>query len=147
VGFGDNSGNNTTERIVSSIIMVAGVIGFSFASGSLAAIMNNLDLHSARINQKSETLEKILSAHNLPEALIFELRQSIKFDAVKFDEKTQEFTDSLPPKLQALISLEMNCDFYYKIHILSSNNYSQSFYAWFGKNLKHICHCVGQNIY
>jgi adenine-specific DNA methylase len=50
VGFGDISGNNTTERILSAFFMMTGVIGFSFGSGSLASIMNDIDYQTARLN-------------------------------------------------------------------------------------------------
>ena len=40
VGYGDISGNQTqSEKIFCIFIMVAGVIAFSFASGSLASII------------------------------------------------------------------------------------------------------------
>ena len=43
VGYGDISGVNTTERIFCSVIMLVGVISFSFANGSLASIISNSD--------------------------------------------------------------------------------------------------------
>ena len=39
VGYGDISATNTTERIVACIIMVIGVIAFSFSTGSLSSII------------------------------------------------------------------------------------------------------------
>lgn len=39
VGYGDISATNTSERIVASIIMIIGVIAFSFAIGSLSSII------------------------------------------------------------------------------------------------------------
>ena len=41
VGYGDISGENVVERGVSIIIMVLGVIAFSFATGSISSIMSN----------------------------------------------------------------------------------------------------------
>ena len=43
VGYGDISATNTTERIVASIIMVIGVIAFSFSTGALSSIIANAD--------------------------------------------------------------------------------------------------------
>ena len=43
VGYGDINGTNTTEFIFCSIMMVIGVVGFSFANGSLASIITNFD--------------------------------------------------------------------------------------------------------
>ena len=39
VGYGDISGDNNLERAVSIVIMLVGVISFSFATGSLSSIM------------------------------------------------------------------------------------------------------------
>lgn len=43
VGYGDISATNTTERIVACIIMVIGVIAFSFSTGALSSIISNAD--------------------------------------------------------------------------------------------------------
>ena len=39
VGYGDISGGTASEKVFCIIIMVVGVVSFSFASGSLASIM------------------------------------------------------------------------------------------------------------
>ena len=39
VGYGDIYATNTPERIVATIIMVIGVIAFSFSTGSLSSII------------------------------------------------------------------------------------------------------------
>jgi hypothetical protein len=39
VGYGDISGKNTTERLVAIIIMILGVVSFSYATGSLSSIL------------------------------------------------------------------------------------------------------------
>jgi hypothetical protein len=43
VGYGDINGANTVERAVSIMIMLIGVIAFSFATGSLSSILSNYD--------------------------------------------------------------------------------------------------------
>ena len=47
VGYGDISATNTTERIVACIIMVIGVIAFSYSTGSLSSIISNADSRQA----------------------------------------------------------------------------------------------------
>lgn len=41
VGYGDINSVNTVERIVNILLMITGVLGFSFASGSIGSIMLN----------------------------------------------------------------------------------------------------------
>ena len=43
VGYGDISGTNSLERFFCSIMMLVGVISFTFANGSLASIIQNYD--------------------------------------------------------------------------------------------------------
>ena len=43
VGYGDINGGSALERAVSIIIMLVGVIAFSFATGSLTSILSNYD--------------------------------------------------------------------------------------------------------
>jgi len=67
VGYGDISGDQTrTERIFCIFIMVAGVIAFSFASGSLASIIQNYDSQNAKLAGQVDTLNKIYNDYNLP---------------------------------------------------------------------------------
>lgn len=43
VGYGDITGSNTMERGISVVVMLIGVISFSFATGALSSIMQNYD--------------------------------------------------------------------------------------------------------
>ena len=43
VGYGDISGQNTIERSMGILIMLIGVMAFSFATGSLSSILQNYD--------------------------------------------------------------------------------------------------------
>ena len=43
VGYGDITATNTPERIVACIIMIIGVLAFSFSTGSLSSIIHSVD--------------------------------------------------------------------------------------------------------
>ena len=43
VGYGDISATNSTERVFCIFIQLLGVIGFSFATGTLSSIIQNYD--------------------------------------------------------------------------------------------------------
>ena len=49
VGYGDISGSNTLERAFAILIMIIGVMAFSFASGSLSSILQNYDQANAKL--------------------------------------------------------------------------------------------------
>jgi len=56
VGFGDISGYTIAEKILCIVIMIFGVISFSFATGSLSSLISNLDTSEAKLKQKISTL-------------------------------------------------------------------------------------------
>ena len=60
--------------------MITGVIGFSFATGSLSSIMSNYDQTQAIIKQKIQTLNKIDSKYELSLELYEDIRKIIKYD-------------------------------------------------------------------
>lgn len=80
VGYGDISGGTPTEQIFCIIIMVVGVIAFSFASGSLASIMQNYDSKNAQLNDKMKKLKKIYTEYNIPYELYGKVKQSIQMN-------------------------------------------------------------------
>lgn len=49
VGYGDIGGSNNLERFFCAIMMIIGVIAFSFANGSLASIISNYDSTNAQV--------------------------------------------------------------------------------------------------
>ena len=59
VGYGDIHAYSTNEFIMGIVFKIFGVIGFSFASGALSAIIQNLDVTQAKLQEKMQTLTKI----------------------------------------------------------------------------------------
>jgi hypothetical protein len=69
VGYGDIPVLRSPERIFCSLMMILGVVAFSFASGSLASILQNYDNHSANLQEKMTTLDRILKDYEIPKDL------------------------------------------------------------------------------
>lgn len=59
VGYGDITAYCMVERIMCSILMVIGVLSFSFASGALASIITSYDASEAQLKEKIATLNEI----------------------------------------------------------------------------------------
>ena len=59
VGYGDISATNSTERVFCILIMLMGVIGFSFATGVLSSIIQNYDALDSKYKVQVETLIKL----------------------------------------------------------------------------------------
>ena len=52
VGYGDITANNAMEKIFCIVLMVIGVLLFSFATGSLTSMISSRDQHDAHLNEK-----------------------------------------------------------------------------------------------
>lgn len=83
VGYGDIATENVTEDIVAVIIMISGVIAFSFLSGSLTSILANYDQSEALLKEKVGTLNEIHSHYGLSAKLYDEIRRIIRCDYSK----------------------------------------------------------------
>lgn len=60
--------------------MLVGVIAFSFAMGSLSAIISNYDQIEAILKEKIATLNEIHAKHKLTPGLYDEIRKIIRYD-------------------------------------------------------------------
>ena len=58
--------NNNIEMIFCTAVMLVGVICFSFASGSLSSILQNLDSSNAEVKEKLGVLNRIYTQHGIP---------------------------------------------------------------------------------
>jgi Ion channel len=56
VGYGDISAQNTYEKLLCILLMIIGVISFSFATGALSSIISNYDTSEAKLKEKISTL-------------------------------------------------------------------------------------------
>jgi hypothetical protein len=66
IGYGDISGTTTLERVFCSIVMIIGVVSFSFLNGALASILSNFDVQNAALQEKVTLLNKIYKDYFLP---------------------------------------------------------------------------------
>ena len=59
--------------------MVIGVIGFSFANGSLASIISKIDSQNAELNEKVKTMNKVYKKYFLPLDLYVRCKRNLEF--------------------------------------------------------------------
>ena len=130
VGFGDISGGTMTEKLMCIVLMIIGVIGFSFATGSLSSLLSNYDASEAKLKEKLSTLNDLRGKYNLDPDLYDELRRTLKYDHNKNLKDTISFMDELPYKLKVKLAMQIHQDIY--IHIKLFHNKPESFIAWIG---------------
>ena len=59
VGYGDISGVTALEKCLSIIIMIIGVVTFSFCSGSLTTLIAEYDLNHSKLDCRIEILDNL----------------------------------------------------------------------------------------
>ena len=154
VGFGDISGGTEDEQIICIIVMLIGVISFSFATGTLSSILSNIDSQKAKLKSKLGLLHEIKQEYNLSNALYDDLRQALKYDHSRYLFKllmlrnvddTVEFVNELPHRLRMELA--------YRIHEKVHQNISffkdkpKDFLFQLSKYLRPIRSKKGQYIY
>jgi predicted PurR-regulated permease PerM len=65
VGFGDISGGTSEERIFCIVLMILGVLAFSFTTSSLSTLITNMDSRSAKLKSRLAQLNALNTKHNL----------------------------------------------------------------------------------
>ena len=70
VGYGDISATDTNERLLAILIMIVGVISFSFATGTLTSLISNVDSKQAAVRHKVKILKKLKHDYNMKDDLL-----------------------------------------------------------------------------
>ena len=114
VGFGDISGGTLEEKIICILLVLFGVISFSFATGTLSSILSNMDSSNAKLLQKLQILKEIKDEYKIGSKLYDKLRQALKYDHQRNEDDATHFMQELPEKLR----MELAC----KIHQRTTRN-------------------------
>lgn len=110
VGYGDWSASSFTEKIVCIIIMMVGVIAFSFASGALANYIEKTDEQNERYAGKMEMLDKLYKEFLFPITLYAEIRKNIEQNYMRDLQAVSEFVEDLPVNFKQSISIHIYKD-------------------------------------
>jgi hypothetical protein len=65
VGYGDITAVSIEEKLLCILLMLIGVISFSFATGALASIITSHDSKEALIKEKIATLNEIWQDYDI----------------------------------------------------------------------------------
>ncbi len=59
VGYGDITPDSVSEKIITVMLMLIGVVLFSYATGSISSIISSADSEDARLKEKMTTLKEL----------------------------------------------------------------------------------------
>ena len=134
VGYGDISGVNNLEKIFCSIVMIVGVISFSFANGALASIIQNYDQTNASYQEKLNILNQAYKEYQLPLDLYIKIKKTMGYEIKKDIHDLNRFVDELPHKLKIEVSLYIYEQRYSRIKFFKER--TASFISWMCPLLK-----------
>lgn len=87
VGYGDILGNNNQERGLAILLMIIGVTCFSFLTGSLSSIVQNLDAGKAEYQQRLQKVHIISSKYKLSRELRMRIINQMNFTKISEQEE------------------------------------------------------------
>ena len=77
VGYGDITPYSVVEKILCVLLMITGVIGFSFVTGSLSSIIQSEDSSMAKLKEQRQILAEIKEEYDIGNKLYSALLQAI----------------------------------------------------------------------
>ncbi len=86
----------TEYRVFALILLIIGVIGFSFAIGSLSSVLSSLDVKAGKLQEKMDTLNNIREEYKIPYDLYRRLRLALNYDHSKKNDEHANFINELP---------------------------------------------------
>lgn len=130
VGYGDITAVSVGEKIVCVLLMITGVVAFSFATGALSSIISNYDSTEAKLKEKLTTLNEIQCEYRITDDLYNKLVKSIKYDHSKKSKDVLQFMEELPHKLKLELAMQIHKKMYENVNFFK--NKDKSFIAWIG---------------
>jgi Ion channel len=107
VGYGDITAVSPGEKVMCIILMIIGVLVFSFTTGSLSAIISSHDSRETQLKEKIATLNEISNEYSLDIEVFNKLVKTVKYDHSKKQKDTLVFMEELPHKLKLELAMIM----------------------------------------
>ena len=78
------------------MILIIGVVGFSFAIGSLSSVLSSLDAKAAKLKEKLQILNDIKNEYKLEYQLYRRLKLALNYDHSKNADEQTAFLNEVP---------------------------------------------------
>lgn len=109
IGYGDVSPQNTLERFLAAVCMLASGMMWTYAIGTVATIASTLNPHSIAFTQTMDSLNFFMRDRGLPKPMRFVLRTFFENSRlVRQKEEDQKLFEKMSPLLQCSVALEAN---------------------------------------
>lgn len=136
VGYGDIYATNSTERFYCFIIMITGILTYSYTVSSISNIISSLDSRKALLIKKQDTLTTIARKYKLSQVFCSRISRALEYEHRNHDKELTGILQDLPVgikhELLQLIYEEKICkNFFFKTKSLA-------FIAWVAPKLHPI---------
>ncbi|CAI2380725.1 unnamed protein product [Moneuplotes crassus] len=122
VGFGDISGGTNEERIFCTLLMILGVLAFTFTTSSLSTLITNMDSRNAKLKTRISQLNALNAKYNLSLRLYHKIEKVLKFDHSKSETFEISFLNDCPQRLKIELSFCMYKTYIEKLPFFQEKN-------------------------
>jgi hypothetical protein len=100
IGYGDITAKNSTERIFTIMIMMFGLVSYSFALSSLGTLLTSYDSFTQQFIDNFGELQTLRRNHRIPDDLYIKILKYLNYDFKNNKNEKFEFFNELPSKLK-----------------------------------------------
>jgi hypothetical protein len=122
IGYGDITVRTALEQCFAILLLIIGVIGFSFATGSLSSVLSSLDAKAGKLAEKMEILNDIKEEYRISYDLYRKLRTAVTYGHSKNTDDQQKFLNDLPSNLKVELAVFMHQDVVKSIRFFKSKS-------------------------
>lgn len=134
VGYGDISAYNSGERAFCIILMLIGVISFSFMTGALSSIISNYDNSEAALKEKLAVLNDITAQFDIDPDFHSQLVKHLQLNHKKRQKDILAFMEELPHKMRLELAMILHNQLYANVNYFKGKD--KSFIGWISTLLK-----------
>ncbi|DAZ94984.1 TPA: hypothetical protein N0F65_000616 [Lagenidium giganteum] len=125
IGYGDISGTNPDERLISIVFMVVGGGVFAYGITNIVELVSSLTVVETRFREKMDEVNEYMEARELPIKLRMEIREFYHNTRLSRDSKLNaehQILNELSSKLRSKVALSINDQFLRKFPFFAGSD-------------------------
>lgn len=134
VGYGDICVANYQEKLLASLMMLVGVMTYSFLQGQFVSLITSYDEACGDYFYQINLLSEMQERYNVGHDLFYAMVRSLKYSRVRKSQRFMNFITELPYKLQIELEKEMHKKLYEQVPFFK--NKELAFINWIGLLLR-----------
>ena len=108
VGYGDILPANTLDRAYCSLVMLLGVVFYSYTIGTVTGLLGDFDRRQTKLHGKLSALQSLAKKYQLSHQFFLQLKGALELDQHRVRREREDILSSLPKKLSARLTLLMH---------------------------------------